>query len=112
MPIQKKVVVHWDAAGLRAVPDLIKVDSRTEVLRWELESTRRGARISDVAFADGSPAGPFCKVEPSPSSDVVWQSEGSAEQPYDREYKYSVFVTDATGAVVELDPFVVDTDKP
>ena len=111
MSNQKKVVVHWDAAGLRAVPDEINVDSRTEVLRWVLECTRRGARISDVAFEDGA-AGPFCRVEPDPASDIVWKSEGSADQPYDRRYKYSVFVTDATGAVLELDPFVVDTDKP
>lgn len=111
MSNQKKVVVHWDATGLRAVPDEIRINSRTEILRWELESTRRGARISDVAFEEGA-AGPFCKVEPHPSSDVVWQSQGSAEQPFDRRYKYSVYVTDTSGAVIELDPFVVDTDKP
>lgn len=107
----KKVVVHWDAAGLRAVPEEIHVDSRSEVLRWELVSTRRGARISDVAFDEGG-AGPFLSVAPSHTSDVVWLSSGSAEQPLGHRYKYSVYVTDATGAVVELDPFIVDTDRP
>lgn len=107
----KKVVVHWDAAGLRAEPEEININSRSEVLHWELVSARRGARIRDVAF-DGGGTGPFLAVGPSPSSDVIWQSRGSAEQPLGHRYKYSVYVTDATGVVVELDPFIVDTDRP
>lgn len=109
MSTQKKVVVRWDAGGLRAEPDEIKVHSRKEALRWELVSSRRGARITDVVFEE-EVTGPFARV--AHSSDTVWQGEGSKEKPLDRRYKYSVFVRDAAGAALELDPFVVDTDKP
>ncbi len=109
--MSKKVVVHWDAAGLRAEPNEIKVDSRTEVLRWELESTRRGARITAIVFA-GEADGPFRRVGPMASSDVDWASEGSKGNAPGASYKYSVFVSDSSGAQIELDPYVIDTDKP
>lgn len=109
MSTQKKVVVRWDSGGLRAEPDEIKVHSRKEELRWELVSSQRGARIVDVVFEDEA-TGPFARV--AGSSDTVWQSEGSKEKPLERRYKYSVFVRNAAGATLELDPFVVDTDKP
>lgn len=105
----KKVVVRWDAAGLRAEPDEINVNSRTEVLRWELDSTRRGARISNIVF-DGVAHGPFLSV--GNSSDLLWSSAGSKNNAYDTSYKYSVYVTDSSGAIVELDPYIIDTDKP
>lgn len=105
----KKVVVRWDAAGLRAEPDEMKVDSRTEVLRWELESTRRGARISNIVF-EGVAHGPFLSV--GASSDLLWTSSGSKENDLGRSYKYSIFVTDSSSAVTELDPYIIDTDKP
>lgn len=110
MTIQKKVVIRWQATGLSADPETIRVDTRCESLRWELDAISRSARIVDVTFEAGG-AGPFDKVGPLPSSDL-WQGEGSALKPPGVSYKYSVFVTDANGVVLELDPFVVDTDKP
>ena len=110
MTIQKKVVIRWDATGLSADPETIKVDSRCEKLRWELDAISRSARIVDITFESGG-AGPFDRVGPVTGSDV-WHGEGSAMKPPGVAYKYSVFVTDANGVVIELDPFVVDTDKP
>jgi hypothetical protein len=109
MSTQKKVVVRWDAGGLRAEPEEIKVHSRIETLHWELVSSHRGARITAVTFEEDG-TGPFARV--AGSSDILWQSEGSMEKPLGRRYKYSVFVRNAGGASEELDPFVVDTDKP
>lgn len=111
MSTQKKVVVHWDSGGLRAEPDEIKVHSRSQELRWELVSTYRGARITDIAFEEDK-TGPFARIAAAGGSDLAWQSEGSKEKPPDRRYKYSIFVRAATGETFELDPFVVDTDKP
>jgi hypothetical protein len=58
----------------------------------------------------GEAHGPFTRV--AGASDLAWASEGSKSNALDRRYKYSVFVTDANGAQLELDPFVIDTDKP
>lgn len=111
MTEQKKVVVRWDAAVLRAEPEEMKVNSRAESVRWELESSRRGARITRIVFA-GDPAGPFTKVaKVEGSSDRSWQGDGSKNQPLGQRYKYSVFVADSSGEV-ELDPYIIDTDKP
>ncbi len=107
--MSKKVVVHWDAAGLRAEPDEIQVNSRTEDLRWELESTRRGARLGEIRF-DGEAGGPFRSV--GASSDLLWTGTGSKANDLGRRYKYSIFVSDASGASLELDPYIIDTDKP
>ncbi len=109
MSTQKEVVVTWDAAGLRAEPVEIEVNSRQHTLRWELISSRRGARISRITFAEGD--GPFASIAGADDSGRVWEGTGSREEPYGRRYKYSVFVADSKGEV-ELDPFIVETDKP
>ena len=110
MSSQKEVLIRWNAEGLRAIPEEILVNSRTEVLRWKLESPTRGARISRIVF-DGEADGPFRVIGPVDASAQVWQAEGSKNQPFGRRYKYSVFVSTG-GAETELDPFVVDTDRP
>lgn len=110
MSSPKEVLVRWNAEGLRAVPEEIDVNSRTEVLRWKLESPNRGARITRIVF-DGETDGPFTRVAPVDASRQVWQAEGSKNQPFGQRYKYSIFVSTG-GAETELDPFVVDTDRP
>ena len=110
MSSQKEVLIRWNAEGLRAVPEEIRVNTRAEVLRWKLESATRGARITRIVFA-GEADGPFRQIGPVDAGSQTWQAEGSKNQPFGQRYKYSVFVSTG-GAETELDPFVVDTDRP
>lgn len=108
----RKVKVYWGSDGLRCEPEEVRMDSRRgDRVEWQLESDRPGARIVAIEFADRTlPKGPFLELA-ADRNPKTWTGQRSNGAAYGR-YKYSITVSDERGEPIELDPYILDTDRP
>lgn len=110
-PAACKVTVSWTKAGLRCEPEELRMDCRRgDSVRWDLDSDRPGARITAIVFEGSNPNGPFAELG-TDRGPTVWQGSSSNGGPRGR-FKYSIHVIDDSGVPVELDPYILDTDRP